>query len=117
MRFLIMVKATPDTEAGVRTEERLMADMAAYHETLARAGVLLDASSLQPSAKGFRIRYTQGKRTTIDGPFAQSRELIAGYTLIQVKSREEAIEWAKRFAAAHGEGAEGEIEVRQLTEG
>jgi len=116
MRFMIMVKGNKDTEAGVLPEEKLIAAMADYHEQLAKAGVLLDASGLQPSAKGMRIKYSGGKRTTVDGPFTEAKELIAGYTLIQVKSREEAMEWAKRFPAPHGEGAEGEIEVRQLYE-
>ena len=97
-------------------EERLMADMAAYHEELAKAGVLLDATGLQPSSKGARIKYSGGKRTVIDGPFAETKELIAGYTLIQVKSREEAMEWARRFPAPFGEGKDGEIEIRQLFE-
>ena len=116
MRFMIMVKATKDTEAGVMPEEKLMAAMAKYHEELVKAGVLLDASGLQPSSKGARIRFSGGKRTVIDGPFTESKELVAGYTLIQVKSREEAMEWARRFPAPHGEGADGEIEIRQLFE-
>jgi len=116
MRFMIIVKANKDTEAGVMPEEKLMADMAAYHEELARAGVLLDANGLQPSSRGARIRYSGGKRTVIDGPFAETKELIAGYTLIQVKSREEAMEWARRFPAPFGEGKDGEIEIRQLFE-
>jgi hypothetical protein len=116
MRFMIIVKATSDTEAGVMPEEKLIAEMAEYHEELARAGVLLDASGLQPSSKGARIKYSGGKRTVIDGPFAETKELIAGYTLIQVKSRDEAMEWARRFPAPQGEQAEGEIEIRQLFE-
>jgi hypothetical protein len=113
---MIIVKATPDSEAGVMPEEDLFAAMADYHEELSQAGVLLDASGLQPSSKGWRIRYAGGKRTVVDGPFAESKELIAGYTLIQVRSREEAIEWARRFPAPFGAHAEGEIEVRQLYE-
>ena len=116
MRFMIIVKANKDTEAGVMPEEKLMADMAAYHEELAKAGVLLDATGLQPSSKGARIKYSGGKRTVIDGPFAETKELIAGYTLIQVKSRDEAMEWARRFPAPFGEGKDGEIEIRQLFE-
>jgi len=115
MRFMIMVKATKDSEAGVMPEEKLMAEMAAYHEELVKAGVLLDGSGLQPSSKGARIRYSKGKRTFIDGPFAEAKELIAGYTLIQVKSREEAMEWAMRFPSPMGD-ADGEIEIRQLYE-
>ena len=114
MRFMIMVKGNKDTEAGKMPEEKLIAEMAAYHEELARAGVLLDASGLQPTSKGIRIRYSGGKRAVIDGPFTESKELIAGYTLIQVKSREEGLEWAMRFPAPFGEGKDGEIEVRQL---
>ena len=116
MRFMIMVKATAASEAGVMPEESLIAAMAAYHEELAKAGVLLDATGLQPSSKGWRVRYSGGKRTIVDGPFAETKELIAGYTLIQVRSREEAMEWARRFPAPFGEMADGEIEVRQLFE-
>lgn len=116
MRFMIMVRGNKDTEAGKMPEEKLIAAMATFHEELARAGVLLDASGLQPTSKGARIRYSGGKRTVIDGPFTESKELIAGYTLIQVKSREEGMEWARRFPAPFGEGAEGEIEIRQLFE-
>jgi hypothetical protein len=97
MRFMIIVKATPDSEAGAMPEESLIAAMAQYHEELQKAGVLLDASGLQPSSKGWRIEYSGGKRTVVDGPFAETKELIAGYTLIQVKSREEALEWTRRF--------------------
>ncbi len=116
MRFMIMVKANKDSEAGVMPEEKLIAAMARYHEELAKAGVLLDASGLQASSKGWRIKYAAGKRTVVDGPFTESKELIAGYTMIQVKSREEALEWTKRFPSPFGEEAEGEIEVRQLFE-
>jgi len=115
MRFMIMVRATQDTEAGVMPEEKLVAEMADYHEKLVKAGVLLDGSGLQPSAKGWRIRYSKGKRTVVDGPFAEAKELIAGYTLIQVNSREEALEWAKRFPSPMGD-ADCEIEIRQLYE-
>src|ERR1700758_422373 len=116
MRFMIMVKATAASETGVMPEDSLIAAMATYHEALAQAGVLLDASGLQPSSKGWRIRYCGGKRTVLDGPFAETKELVAGYTLIQVRSREEAMEWARRFPAPFGEMADGEIEVRQLFE-
>ncbi len=116
MRFMIMVKANKETEAGVMPEEKLIAAMAEYHEELVKAGVLLDASGLQPSSKGWRIKFSGGKRTVIDGPFTEAKELIAGYSLIRVKSREEAIEWARRFPAPHGEGADGAIEIRQLFE-
>jgi hypothetical protein len=116
MRFMIIVKATGDSEAGVMPEEKLIADMAAYHEELAKTGVLLDASGLKPSSTGWRIKYSGGKRTVFDGPFAETKELVAGYTLIQVKSREEALEWTKRFPNPAIGGKEGEIEVRQLFE-
>ena len=116
MRFMIMVKATAMSESGAKPDDQVFAQMASYHEELAKAGVLLDATGLQPSSKGWRIRYSGGKRTVIDGPFAETKELVAGYTLIQVRTREEAMEWARRFPAPFGETADGEIEVRQLFE-
>jgi hypothetical protein len=116
MRFMIMVRATAQSEAGVMPEQALMMAMTAYHEELAKAGVLLDANGLKPSSEGWRVRYSNGKRTIVDGPFAETKELIAGYTLIQVRSREEALEWARRFPAPFGESADGEIEVRPLFE-
>jgi hypothetical protein len=116
MRFMILVKANKDSEAGVKPPEELFAEMADYHEQLVKAGVLLDGSGLQPSAKGWRIRYAGGKRTVIDGPFTEAKELIAGYTLIQVKSREEALEWSRRFPNPTIGGKDCEIEVRQLLE-
>ncbi len=116
MRFMIIVKATQDSEAGVMPGEALIADMAAFHEQLVKAGVLLDASGLQPSAKGWRIRYAGDKRTLIDGPFTETKELIAGYTLIQVATRKEALEWSRRFPNPAVDGGAAEIEVRQLFE-
>ena len=116
MRFMIIVKATKDSEAGVRPSEQLFAAMAGYHEQLVKAGVLLDASGLQQSSKGWRIKYTGGKRILTDGPFAETEELIAGYTIIQVQSREEALEWTRRFPNPSIDGKDGEIEVRQLFE-
>ena len=116
MRFMIVVKATTDSEAGVMPEEQLIATMASYHEELAKAGVLLDASGLQPSSKAWRIQYSGDNRSVVDGPFAETKELIAGYTIIQVKSREEAMEWTKRFPNPAVDGGEGQIEVRQLYE-
>lgn len=116
MRFMIIVKATADSEAGVMPEEDLLTEMADYHEELAKAGILRDASGLQPSSKGWRIKYDGNQRTFVDGPFAETKELIAGYTLIEVNSRDEALEWTRRFpnpALNHGQG---EIEVRQLFE-
>jgi len=116
MRFMILVKANRDSEAGVMPGEELIAQMAAYHEELAQAGALLDASGLQSSAKGFRVKYAGGQRIVVDGPFAETRELVAGYTIIQVQSREEAVAWAKHFPNPAGEGKDCEIEVRQLFE-
>jgi hypothetical protein len=116
MRFMIIVKGNKDTEAGAVPEEKLIAAMTTYHEELAKAGALLDASGLQPSSMGWRVKYSGQKRTLIDGPFTEAKELIAGYTIIQVKSREEAIEWARRFPNPKGEGEDAEIEVRQLKE-
>jgi hypothetical protein len=113
---MIVVKATKDTEAGNVGEEKMFAVMTSYHEELAKAGVLLDASGLQPTSKGWRIKYAGQKRTVIDGPFAEAKELIGGYTLIQVKSREEGLEWSKRFPNPVGENEPAEIEVRQLYE-
>jgi hypothetical protein len=111
---MIIVKATKDSEAGVMPEEALLAEMAGYHEELRKAGVLLDASGLQASSKGWRIKYSGNRRTVVDGPFAETKELIAGYTIIQVKSREEALEWTKRYPNPYLK--DGEIEVRQLFE-
>ena len=116
MRFMIVVKATKESEAGVMPHEQMLTDMAKYHEELQKAGVLLDASGLQASAKGWRIKYSGQKRTLVDGPFAEAKELIAGYTMIQVKSKDEAMEWARRFPNPALDGTEGEIEVRQLFE-
>jgi hypothetical protein len=110
------VKANKDSEAGVRPSEELFAAMADYHEQLAKAGVLLDASGLQPSSKGWRVKYTGGKRTVIDGPFTEAKELVAGYTMIQVKSKEEAVEWSRRFPNPTLDGGDCEIEVRQIFE-
>lgn len=112
MRFMILVKATKDSEAGVFPSEELFHAMADYHEALAKAGVLLDAHGLHPTSKGWRVKYSGDKRTVIDGPFTETKELVAGYTLIQVNSREEAMEWVSRFPNPHV--TEGEIEVRQL---
>ncbi len=116
MRFMILVKATAASEAGQMPEEKLLATMADYHEQLAKAGVLLDGSGLQPTSKGWRIRYSGERRTVVDGPFAESKELVAGYTLIQVRSREEALEWTRRFPNPAGAGLDAEIEVRQMFE-
>lgn len=116
MRFMIIVKANADSEAGIFPEDdTLMAEMTGYHEELQKAGVLLDGSGLKPSSQGWRIHYgTDGKRRIVDGPFAETKELIAGYTIIQVRSREEAMEWARRFPAPMGAGIEATIELRPL---
>jgi hypothetical protein len=116
MRYMILVKATKDSEAGVKPPEDLFAAMADYHEQLVKAGVLLDASGLQPSSKGWRVKLSGGKRTIVDGPFTEAKELVAGYTMIQVKSREEAIEWSRRFPNPTIDGGNCEIEVRQIFE-
>ncbi|PJI95383.1 hypothetical protein CLU85_0089 [Acidovorax sp. 69] len=116
MRFMIIVKATAETEQGCMPTAALMAEMGRYHEELAQAGVLLDGSGLKPTAQGWRVRYAAGGRTVTDGPFTETKELIAGYTLIQVRSRDEALEWTRRFPNPRGQGLEAEIEVRQLFE-
>ncbi|RCW67504.1 YciI family protein [Pseudorhodoferax soli] len=123
MRFMILVRSVPAFEAETQpvpddpAHAGMYAAMAAYHEELARAGVLLDAAGLKPTSAGWRIRYGAGdKRTVVDGPFAEAKELVAGYTLIQVRSREEALEWARRFPNPVGAGQPAEIEVRQLYE-
>ena len=121
MRFMVMVKATKDSEAGQMPTEEGLAAMAKFNEELVKAGVMLDGNGLQPSSKGARIRFaksklgdTTNKRTVIDGPFAETKELVAGYWLIQVKSKAEAIEWMKRCPSPHDE--ECEIEIRQVFE-
>lgn len=116
MRFIIIVKATKDSEAGVMPTDELISEMADYHQQLADAGLLLDASGLQHSGNGWRIRYAGKETTFVDGPFTETKELVAGYTIIQVHSREEAIAWTKRFPNPSIDGREGEIEVRQLFE-
>jgi hypothetical protein len=116
MKFMILVKATKDSEKGVMPSEKLLAEMGAYHEELAKAGVLVDGSGLQASSKGWRINYSKGKRSFVDGPFAETKELVAGYTIINVKSREEAIEWTQRFPNPSIDGGEAQIEVRQYFE-
>lgn len=116
MRYMIIVRATPESEAGVMPRDEDIARMGAYHEELARAGVLLDGAGLKGSSHGWRVRYRGNSRSIVDGPFTESKELIAGYTLIQVKSREEALEWARRYPNPVAEGADAEIEVRELFE-
>ena len=116
MRFMMMVKATKDSEAGVMPSEKLISEMQKYHEELQKAGVLLDGSGLKPSSKGWRVKYSGSKRTVVDGPFTEAKGLVAGYTIIQVKSREEAMEWSRRFPNPSIDGKEAEIEVRQFFE-
>jgi|SRR5690349_16843863 hypothetical protein len=112
MKYMILVKATAESEAGVMPPESLFAAMATYHEQLAKAGILVDASGLQRSAKGWRIKYSGEKRLVTDGPFTETKELVAGYTVINVGSREEALEWTQRFPNPAIDGGVAEIEVR-----
>jgi hypothetical protein len=116
MRFMMIVKANKDTEAGVMPSDELLSAMAKYNEQLMKAGVLLDMAGLKPTSKGARVRFSGGKPKVIDGPFTEAKELIGGYWIIQVKSREEAIEWAKRAPAPHGPHQDSEIELRQFYE-
>jgi hypothetical protein len=116
MRFMMIVKANKDSEAGKMPSGELLTAMGKYNEELMKAGVMLDGAGLQASSKGARIKFSGGKRTVIDGPFAETKELIAGYWIIQLKSKAEAIEWAKRVPNPHGEGQESEIELRQFFE-
>ncbi|TMH33868.1 MAG: YciI family protein [Betaproteobacteria bacterium] len=116
MRFMVLVKATGDSEAGKMPPESLFAEMAKYHEELRKAGMLLDGAGLKPSNKGWRISYDGKKRTLVDGPFAETKELVAGYTIIQAKSREEAIEWTKRYPNPAVDGVKAQIEVREFYE-
>lgn len=116
MRFMIIVKATKNSEAGVMSSEQLLTDMGKFNEELVNAGVLLAGDGLHPSSKGARVQFSGSRRTVIDGPFAETKELIAGYWLWQVKSKEEAIEWAKRCPNPAGDGKKGEIEIRHVFE-
>jgi len=116
MRFMIIVKATRDSEAGVMPDEKLLDEMGAFHKELADAGVLLDANGLQPTSKAVRVKYSGKQRTIIDGPFTEAKELIAGYTIIDVKSRDDALEWLRRFPNPAIDQGEGEIELRQIFE-
>ncbi len=111
MRFMMVVKATADSEAGVMPDEKMLMAMGKYNEELMKAGVLLDLSGLRPSSQGTRIKFSGGKPTSTDGPFTETKELIAGYWIVQMKSKQEAIEWAKRVPFE-----EGEIEIRQFYE-
>ena len=111
MRFMVIVKATKDSEAGVMPSEQLLAEMAKFNEEMVKAGIMLDGNGLQSSSKGARIRFSGKDRIVTDGPFTETKELIAGYWIIQVKSKEEALEWAKRVPFQ-----EGEVELRQVFE-
>ena len=115
MRFMVIVKATKDSEAGVMPSAQLLADMGKFNEELVKAGVMLAGEGLQPSSKGARIRFSGAKRTVIDGPFAETKELVAGFWMWKVKSKEEAIEWLKRCPNPHP-GQDSEIEIRQVFE-
>ena len=118
MRYMLIVRATAETEAASSPDPdpTVLAEMAAYHEELARAGVLLDGTGLHPSRKGWRIHYGAEGTHVVDGPFAETKELIAGWTLIQVRTRDEALEWSRRFPNPAGHGREAVVEVRQLFE-
>ena len=111
MRFMMIVKASKESEAGVMPTEKELADMGTYNEEMVKAGVMLAGEGLHPSSKGARIRFSGGKPTVVDGPFTETKELVAGFWLIQVKSREEALEWARRVPFV-----DGEIELRQVAE-
>jgi hypothetical protein len=114
MRFLILIKANEESEAGVMPSEELLTEMGKFNEELVNAGIMLAGEGLHPSSKGARVRFSGGKTTVVDGPFAEVKELIAGYWLWQVRSKEEAIEWVKRIP--NPEGRDGEVEIRQVFE-
>ena len=114
MRFMVIVKADKNSEAGVLPDKKLLTEMGKYNEELAKAGVMLAGEGLHASSKGARVRFSKGKRTVIDGPFTEAKELIAGFWLWQVKSKEEAIEWVKRCPNPHNEDCE--VEIRQVFE-
>jgi hypothetical protein len=111
MRFVVLVKANKDSEAGTMPDQKILTDMGNYNDELVKAGVMLAGEGLHPSSKGVRIQYSGAKRTVVDGPFSETKELVAGFWMIQVKSREEAVEWLKRAPFA-----DGEVEIRQVFE-
>ena len=115
MRFMVIVKATQQSEAGVLPDEKLFTEMGKFNEELSKAGVMLAGEGLQPSSKGARVKFSGAKRTVTDGPFPETKELVAGFWIWQVKSKQEAIEWAKRCPNPHP-GMESEIEIRQIFE-
>jgi hypothetical protein len=114
MKFMVMVKATKDSEAGVMPDEKLLTEMGKFNEELAKAGVMRAGEGLHPSSKGARVKFSGSKRTVIDGPFAETKELVAGFWIWEVKSKQEAIEWVKRCPNPHP--GESEIEIRQIFE-
>jgi hypothetical protein len=114
MRFMILIKATKDSEAGIMPSQQLLTEMGKFNEELVKAGVMLAGEGLHPTSKGARVKFSGSKRTVIDGPFAETKELLAGFWLWQVKSKEEAIEWVKRCPNPHNE--ETEVEIRQVFE-
>lgn len=115
MKFMILVKATADSETGKMPTEALLEEMIGFHEEMAKAGILVDGSGLKPSRTAWRVQYGKnGKRTVVDGPFTETKELVAGYTIIDVKSREEALAWTKRFPNPSIDGGEAQIEVREF---
>jgi hypothetical protein len=116
MRFMVLVKATKESEAGVMPSTQLLTDMGQFNEELVKAGVMLAGDGLYPSSKGARVHFSGNKGTVVDGPFTETKELIAGYWIWQCKSKEEAIEWAKRCPNPAGIGKEGELEIRQVFE-
>jgi hypothetical protein len=117
VKYMILVKATKDSEAGKMPAESMMAEMVGFHEEMAKAGVLVHAAGLRPTKNGWRVKYARGgKRSVVDGPFTETKELVAGYTIIEVKSREEALAWTKRYPNPANDGGECEIEVRPFYE-
>ena len=115
MRFMLLVKSNKQTEAGVLPDEKLLADMGKFNEALSKAGVLLAGEGLQPSSKGARVKFSGGRRTVVDGPFAETRELIAGFWMLELRSKQEAIDWMMRCPCPGADG-EGEVEIRQVFE-
>ena len=116
MKYIILVKATTSSEAGDMPSEKMFAEMGAYHEELSKAGVLVDMSGLRPSSDGWRVRYDGDKRNVVHGPFAEAEKLVAGYTIIDVKSRGEALDWSRRYPNPSNDGGKAEIEVRPFYE-
>jgi len=114
MRFMMIVKASKDSEAGKLPSPELFAAMGKYNQELQKAGALVDLNGLHPSSKGARVKFSGGKRMVVDGPFTETKEVVGGYWIIEAASREEAIQWALRAPAPHGENQEGEIEIRQI---